>query len=198
MSNENQWFYAVNDEQKDAVSTEELYNLFKQGVINDESLVWQENMAEWLPLSRVSVIQTKFQQMENMPQRKANNTIQEGKQYTDKTILYCIYACFVATVVPNFGIVFLITAILLAFISDNKTGSNLEQAHFSYIKKHSWIAMAGYIAIFLLLAYFLRKWQIREGATLSAIAYVVLDIYILISGIRGFAHLKENRLPKII
>ncbi|MBQ5429042.1 MAG: DUF4339 domain-containing protein [Neisseriaceae bacterium] len=72
MSNENKWFYAVNDEQKDAVSTEELYNLFKQGVINDKSLVWQEGMADWLELSQVETLQTAFTALKNQENQTQN------------------------------------------------------------------------------------------------------------------------------
>lgn len=75
MNSNEKWFYAVNDEQKGPVSIEELYTQFKNGVINNESLVWQEGMADWLELCKVETLQTAFANLkdqQNQTQEKSD------------------------------------------------------------------------------------------------------------------------------
>lgn len=48
------WYYAVGQEKQGPVSDEELGQLVQQGTITNESLVWQEGMADWQPYSQVS------------------------------------------------------------------------------------------------------------------------------------------------
>lgn len=57
---ENQWFYAVNDTQHGPVRVEDLYQKFTQGILTNESLVWQQGMDNWIPLKEVTILQTAF------------------------------------------------------------------------------------------------------------------------------------------
>jgi uncharacterized RDD family membrane protein YckC len=48
------WYYAVGQERNGPVSDEELDQLVQQGTVTNESLVWQEGMADWQPYGQVS------------------------------------------------------------------------------------------------------------------------------------------------
>lgn len=61
----NQWFYVVNNEQQGPVSTEKLYDLFNQGMVNNESFVWQDGMENWLEIGRIKTLQTSFAKLKN-------------------------------------------------------------------------------------------------------------------------------------
>lgn len=50
-----EWFYAIGDERKGPVSEEALQKLARDGKINNDSLVWKEGMADWLPYAQVSI-----------------------------------------------------------------------------------------------------------------------------------------------
>lgn len=65
MNNNNQWFYVVNDEQQGPCDLEELYLQFEKGVLTNETLVWQEGMADWLALAQVEALKTAFDELKN-------------------------------------------------------------------------------------------------------------------------------------
>ncbi len=49
-----QWFYASEDERRGPVSSEQLANLIAQGLVSDQTLVWREGFANWLPWGEVA------------------------------------------------------------------------------------------------------------------------------------------------
>lgn len=52
-SSGDEWFYALNQEQKGPVSFEQLKGLLQAGVITGGSLVWREGMSEWMAVEVV-------------------------------------------------------------------------------------------------------------------------------------------------
>lgn len=49
----NDWYYAVNQEQKGPISFDQLKALVQAGVVTASSLVWRDGMAEWTPAETV-------------------------------------------------------------------------------------------------------------------------------------------------
>lgn len=47
------WFYVIDNQQQEAVSTEKLQSLFVQNKVNADTLVWREGQAEWLPIRQI-------------------------------------------------------------------------------------------------------------------------------------------------
>ncbi|MGB0578266.1 MAG: DUF2523 family protein [Limisphaerales bacterium] len=43
------WYYAINNEQKGPISEEEFQQLVRAGKISQQTLVWQENLPNWVP-----------------------------------------------------------------------------------------------------------------------------------------------------
>lgn len=52
------WYYAINGEQKDPVEEVELRQLFADGIITNESLVWNETLADWQTYEDVLPVST--------------------------------------------------------------------------------------------------------------------------------------------
>ncbi len=48
------WYYLLNEEQIGPVTGDEILQKAGEGVITQETLVWREGMAEWLPYSKVA------------------------------------------------------------------------------------------------------------------------------------------------
>ena len=65
MSNNNQWFYAVNNKQQGPVCVEELFIQFQNGVLTNNTLVWQAGMTDWLSLGEVEALKTAFNELKN-------------------------------------------------------------------------------------------------------------------------------------
>lgn len=47
------WYYAVGQDKQGPVSDEEFNQLVQQGTISNETLVWQDGMADWQPYSQI-------------------------------------------------------------------------------------------------------------------------------------------------
>jgi len=48
------WYYAVGQDRQGPVADEEFNQLVQQGTVTNETLVWQEGMADWIPYSQVA------------------------------------------------------------------------------------------------------------------------------------------------
>lgn len=159
MSNENQWFYAVNEQRHGAVGADEIHELIKNGTadeiralikngkLNSDSWVWQQGQAEWVALRDcpefaeiLSTVPPKIP-----PQNAPQAVTQSNDKKNNKTILYIAYACFLCSIILSpltlilSGTITLIA--LIALVADDDRQSALHEAHFKYICKHSWIAL---------------------------------------------------------
>jgi uncharacterized RDD family membrane protein YckC len=58
------WWYAVNDERLGPVRAKELKALLARGEVNNETMVWQQGMDVWVPLSDTQLVPPRLSQQE--------------------------------------------------------------------------------------------------------------------------------------
>ena len=222
MSNENQWFYAVNEQRHGAVGADEIHELIKNGTadeiralikngkLNSDSWVWQQGQAEWVALRDcpefaeiLSTVPPKIP-----PQNAPQAVTQSNDKKNNKTILYIAYACFLCSIILS-PLTLILSGIitLVALIADDGWQSALHEAHFKYICKHSWIALILAFFGIPLLAYVIASIAYACNIFLwvgyfdlfiiALILYIIfLLFYILPIGIFGLMRLQEDRTPE--
>ena len=137
MAQENQWFYALNEQRHGPVGTDEICELIKNGTIHSDSLMWKQGMTEWLALRHCpEFAEILFTVPPKVPQEKT--TLQVLNQYDSKTPLYIAYSCFLLSIVLTPTI--LVIAGIIALVANHDRRPALHKAHFTHICTHSWIA----------------------------------------------------------
>lgn len=80
------WFYAKNDQQEGPLPAQEIRDLLEQGTLSPDTLVWTNNMPDWLPASTVPTFSDSIVETATCAVTGKTMRVDEMLNYGDKLI----------------------------------------------------------------------------------------------------------------